>query len=189
MAASVKLVKEFVEVESGKREDNRPMLAQALAACRLHKATMVIAKLDRLSRDAHFLLGLDQAGVEFVASDNPHANRLSVGIMALMAETEREMISKRTKDALGVAKRRGVKLGYRGTKITKRIRERGYAALKAKADQHANDLAPVIAELQAAGISSLTDLAAHLNERGIPTARDSKWTPTQVSRVLERIKV
>src|SRR5262249_17927067 len=106
-----KLVKEFVEVESGKREDNRPMLAQAMAACRLHKATLVIAKLDRLSRDAHFLLGLDKAGLEFVATDNPHANRLTVGIMALMAETEREMISKRTKDALSGAQPRGVYLG------------------------------------------------------------------------------
>ena len=184
-----KLVKELVEVESGKREDNRPMLVQAMAACRLHKATLVIAKLDRLSRDAHFLLGLDKAGVEFVATDNPHANRLTVGIMALMAENEREMISKRTKDALAAAKRRGVKLGgYRGSKLTKRIRERGYAALKAKADQHANDLAPVIAELRAVGITSLVDIAANLNERSIPTARDSKWTPTQVSRVVERIK-
>ena len=85
--------------------------------------------------------------------------------------------------------RRGVRLGgYRGTKITKRIRERGYAALKAKADQHANDLAPVIAELRAVGITSLVDIAANLNERSIPTARDNKWTPTQVFRVLERIK-
>jgi DNA invertase Pin-like site-specific DNA recombinase len=93
------LVKEFVEVESGKRTD-RPMLAEAIKACRVYGAKLVIAKLDRLSRDAHFLLGLEKAGVDFVAADMPNANRLTVGIMAMVAEEERRMISKRTKDAL-----------------------------------------------------------------------------------------
>ena len=93
------LVKEFVEVESGKRSD-RPMLAKAVQACRAYNAKLVIAKLDRLSRDAHFLLGLEKAGVDFVAADMPNANRLPVGIMAMVAEEERRMISKRTKDAL-----------------------------------------------------------------------------------------
>ena len=108
-----KLIKEFVEVESGKRADDRPKLEAAFAACRLHGAKLVIAKIDRLSRDAHFLLGLDKAGVDFVAADMPNANRLTVGIMAMVAEEERRMISARTKAALAAAKARGKKLGGR----------------------------------------------------------------------------
>src|SRR3990170_911972 len=104
------LVTEVVEIESGKRSD-RPKLAEALRLCRLHNATLVIAKLDRLSLDAHFLLGLEKAGVDFVAADMPSANRLTVGIMAMVADEERGMISKRTKAALAAAKARGVKLG------------------------------------------------------------------------------
>ena len=91
------LVKEFVEVERGKRADNRPALALAFDACRAFNAKLVISRLDRLSRDAHFLLGLEQAGIEFVAVDMPHANRLTVGIMALVAEEERGAISSRTR--------------------------------------------------------------------------------------------
>src|SRR5215470_14312769 len=117
-----KLVKEFVEVESGKNDD-RPILAQALKACRLYGAKLVIAKLDRLSRDAHFLLGLEKAGTDFVAADMPNANRLTVGIMAMVAQEERRMISKRTKDALAAAKRRGTKLGGdRGVVPSKKTR-------------------------------------------------------------------
>jgi DNA invertase Pin-like site-specific DNA recombinase len=94
---------EFTEVESGKRSD-RPELAKALHACRVYGARLVIAKLDRLSRDAHFLLGLEKAGVDFVAADMPMANRLTVGIMAMVADDERRMISVRTKAALAAAK-------------------------------------------------------------------------------------
>ena len=96
-----KLVRDFTEVESGKRNDNRPKLAAAIQACRVYGAKLVIAKLDRLSRDAHFLLGLEKAGVDFVAADMPHANRLTVGVMALVAEQEATAISQRTKGRTG----------------------------------------------------------------------------------------
>src|ERR671927_1374969 len=119
------LIAEFVEVESGKRDD-RPKLADALALCRLHNATLVIAKLDRLSRDAHFLLGLQKAGVRFVAADMPEANELVVGIMAVVAQAERKMISARTKAALAAAKARGKRLGNPGNLRNQDVgRERG----------------------------------------------------------------
>src|SRR3954468_24556747 len=105
-----RLVNEFTEVESGEQAD-RPALAKVFRACRLHGAKLVIAKLDRLSRGAHFLLGLEKAGVDFVAADMPSANRLTVGVMALVAEEEGRAISRRTKEALAAAKRRGVQLG------------------------------------------------------------------------------
>jgi DNA invertase Pin-like site-specific DNA recombinase len=182
-----KLVKEFVEVESGKNDD-RPVLAQALKACRLYGAKLVIAKIDRLSRDAHFLLGLEKAGVDFVAADMPNANRLTVHIMAMIAQEERRMISERTKAALAAAKKRGVKLGgYRaGAKLTAKGRKAGNEANAHKAAQRAAEVAPVIAELQAAGAASLQAIADGLNERGIPTAKGASWSPTQVMRVLAR---
>jgi len=183
-----KLVKEFVEVESGKRTD-RPVLADAIKACRLYGARLVIAKIDRLSRDAHFLLGLEKAGVDFVAADMPNANRLTVGIMAMVAEEERRMISARTKAALAAAKRRGVKLGGdRGGKLTRKAREAGNAAMARIAADRAQDIGPVIAELQAAGAKSLNAIADGLNERGIPTAKGGNWSATQVARVKARIQ-
>src|SRR5580704_1939364 len=113
------IVAEFTEVESGKRSD-RPQLAAALAACRLRGAKLIIAKLDRLARNVHFVSGLMESGVDFVAADFPQANRLTVHILAAVAEHEAKMISERTKVALAAAKRRGVKLGgYRaGAKLT-----------------------------------------------------------------------
>jgi DNA invertase Pin-like site-specific DNA recombinase len=182
-----KLVKEFVEVESGKNDD-RPVLGQALKACRLYGAKLVIAKIDRLSRDAHFLLGLEKAGVDFVAADMPNANRLTVHIMAMIAQEERRMISERTKAALAAAKKRGVKLGgYRaGAKLTAKMRKAGNETNARKAAQRAAEVAPIIAELQAAGATSLQAIADGLNERGIPTAKGASWSPTQVMRVLAR---
>ena len=129
-----RLMKEFVEVESGKKSD-RPQLAKAFQLCRLTGAKLVIAKLDRLSRDAHFLLGLEKAGVEFVAADMPYANRLTVGVMALVADDERRRISEHTKDALAAAKRRGVKLRcYRpGARLTAKARAAGSATVQQRA--------------------------------------------------------
>jgi DNA invertase Pin-like site-specific DNA recombinase len=199
-----KLIKEFVEVESGKRND-REQLSEAVKACRVHGAKLVIAKLDRLSRDAHFLLGLEKAGIDFVAADMPNANRLTVGIMAMVAEEERRMISKRTKDALAAAKARGVKLGGRRRKIIG-TSDKGkpifgevvhgpaeaiaaaVAATQQRANARAADIGPTIKALQAAGATSLRAIADGLNAQGIPTARGAgQWSAVQVARVLERI--
>ena len=157
--------------------------------CRLHGARLVIAKLDRLSRNAHFLLGLKESGVDFVAADMPNANRLTVGIMAMVAEDEAQRISQRTKDALAAAKRRGVKLGGdRGVIPNVRSHKASAEALQARTAARAADLAPIIKELQAAGKTSLRAIAEGLNAQGIPTSRGvGDWTATQVMRVLERL--
>ena len=181
------VVKEFVEVESGKRDD-RPVLAEAIKGCRVYGAKLVIAKLDRLSRDAHFLLGLEKAGVDFVCADMPNANRLTVGIMAMVADEERKMISKRTKEALAAAKKRGTKLGgFRGVVPNKKARAMAVEALQARANAKAADLAPIIKDLQASGKKSLRAIAEGLNEAGIPTARGGEWSSVQVMRMLERL--
>src|SRR5262249_12261791 len=158
-------------------------------ACRQYGAKLVIAKLDRLSRDAHFLLGLEKAGVDFVCADMPNANKLTVHIMAMVAQEERRMISERTKAALAAARARGVKLGgYRkNPTLPTGASEAGTAVLQRNADARAADIAPIIAELQAAGATSLRAIAAGLNERGIPTARgNGVWSAIQVMRVMER---
>jgi DNA invertase Pin-like site-specific DNA recombinase len=179
-----KLVKEFVEVESGKKAD-RPQLMKAFQACRAFGAKLVIAKLDRLSRDAHFLLGLEKAGVDFVAADMPQANRLTVGIMAMVADEERRMISARTKAALAAAKARGVQLGGpRDTRLTAKQRAAGRAVQQEQARNRAEALMPTIKELQAAGFESLRAIATELEQRGIPTARGGKWSSVQVARLL-----
>jgi DNA invertase Pin-like site-specific DNA recombinase len=180
---------EFVEVESGKSDTNRPQLQRAIQACRVYGAKLLIAKFDRLSRDAHFLLGLEKAGIEFVATDNPHANRLTVGIMALVADEERRAISARTKAALAAAKARGVKLGGdRGATLSTEAKAKGVAAVQARADSRAADLAPVVAALRAAGATSLRTLAAGLNRAGIAPPRGTTWSPMAVSRLLVRVK-
>jgi DNA invertase Pin-like site-specific DNA recombinase len=176
---------EFVEVESGKRDD-RPELARALTECRVRKATLVIAKLDRLARDAHFLLGLQRSGLAFAGADMPNANRLSVGIMAMVAEEERRAISERTKAALAAAKARGVKLGGRPDSIKNAElgRRRAAEARRAKAAAHARALAPVIDAIRADGIMSARGIAKALNERGIPTAWGGRWQAVQVQRLV-----
>jgi DNA invertase Pin-like site-specific DNA recombinase len=184
---SWQLVEEHVEVESGKRDDNRPALTKAFAACRAYNAKLVIAKLDRLSRDAHFLLGLQKAGVEFVAVDMPHANRLTVGIMALVAEQEREAISERTRAALAAAKARGVRLGNpKGTKVQGADvgRVRGAATNAANAQAFAERLRPALTELS--GLSA-NAAAAELDRRGYATARGGKWTATHVIAARKRL--
>lgn len=178
---------EFVEIESGKSDTNRPQLQRAIQACRVYGAKLLIAKFDRLSRDAHFLLGLEKAGIEFVACDNPHANRLTVGIMALVADEERRAISSRTKAALAAAKARGVKLGGdRGAVLSEETKAKGNAVRTAKADSRAADLLPIIREIRETGATTLQAVADALNARGITTARGGAWSPVQVSRVEAR---
>lgn len=176
---------EFTEVESGKRND-RPELAKALQACRVYGARLVIAKLDRLSRDAHFLLGLEKAGVDFVAADMPMANRLTVGIMAMVADEERRMISARTKAALAAAKARGTKLGgNRGSVLSASARKKGRATQMARARERASDLAPLLEAIRGEGITSLRGIALALSQRGVPTARgNTTWTAMQVARLV-----
>jgi DNA invertase Pin-like site-specific DNA recombinase len=194
-----RLVDEVVEVESGKRND-RPKLAEALRLCRLHGATLIIAKLDRLARNVAFISNLMESGVEFTAVDFPQANRLTVHILAAVAEHEREMISKRTKDALAAAKARGVKLGGVRPKHVEKWGERGNLPAVgdkgreisrtvriAKAHDRLSLVAPIVRELRASGLTSLRQIAAALNERGIPTPRGAEWQAPQVKRVLERI--
>jgi DNA invertase Pin-like site-specific DNA recombinase len=184
-----KLIEEFVEVESGKNSD-RKELQNALRACRLHNATLLVAKLDRLARNAYFLLGLQQSGVDFVACDMPAANKLTVGILAMVAEEEARMISARTKAALRAAKARGVRLGN-PRNLSHRARRKGAGSSSVvrteRAAQRAQDLAPTLAEIQAEGVTSLRQLAAGLNARGIPAPRRGEWSAVQVGRVLARL--
>lgn len=183
-----KLVAEYTEVESGKRND-RPELSAALAACRRQKAKLVIAKFDRLARNVHFISGLMESGVDFVAADMPEANKLTVHIMAAMAEYEREQNSDRTKAALAAAKARGTKLGWSMPSRRQEQLEasrKGVKSMIARADRFAENTLPIIREIQAAGISTLQGVAEALNARGVRTARDKKWFPATVKKILTR---
>lgn len=181
------VVGRFVEIESGKRND-RPELAKAMGIARAQRATLVIAKLDRLARNVHFISGLMESNVPFVACDNPHANKLTIHLLAAMAEHEAEQISARTKAALGAAKARGVKLGgWRGGKSPDDTARMISAQARAqKAAGFANDLAPLIGQLRDEGAETLAALADGLNARGVLTPRGCTWTATAVRRVLAR---
>jgi DNA invertase Pin-like site-specific DNA recombinase len=181
------IVAEFQEIESGKKND-RPEIAAALAACRLSRAVLVIAKLDRLARNVHFISSLMESGVDFIACDNPHATRLTIHILAAVAEHEREMISARTKAALAAAKARGVKLGNPNLRPgDRRAARSARAARTSHANAHAADVMPYIAAARKAGCASLSDLARALTARGIETpAGVLGWNTTQVRRVLAR---
>ena len=174
------LVGEFTEVESGKRAD-RPELEKALAACKKQKAKLVIAKLDRLSRNLAFIATLMESGVEFVAVDNPHANKLTVHILAAVAQHEREMISERTKAALAAAKKRGQVLGNPNLIEAAKL---GTAAVKRNARRFAANIRPIIDEIMRAGATSHNAIAAKLNERNVKTARGGTWTHVQVGAIL-----
>jgi DNA invertase Pin-like site-specific DNA recombinase len=187
--SDAKLLAAFTEVESGKRAD-RPELAKAMEHARLTGAVLLIAKLDRLSRDAHFLLGLQKAGVEFTAADMPHADKFTVGIMAMVAQKERESISQRTKEALAAAKARGQKLGNpRGLSARHQRLGRTLAvdAIKAKAQERAAGLAATLAALRAEGLTSANAIAGALNARNFATPRGGRWTARSVLNVMARV--
>ncbi len=185
VGGSDRLVSSFTEIESGKT-DSRPQLIGALAACRAAGAVLLIAKLDRLSRDVAFIAGLMKSDVRFIACDMPDADAFRLHIEAAIAEEERRRISGRTKAALQAAKARGVRLGgFRGRVPSAEAQARGRSAQRAQAAQRAAVILPVIDELRAAGVTAWGAIARALTERGISTPRGSShWRPTQVKRVL-----
>jgi DNA invertase Pin-like site-specific DNA recombinase len=180
------LVDEVTEIESGKRND-RPALEKALALCRVYGAKLVVAKMDRLSRNLHFLTGLMESGVDFVACDLPAANKLTIHLLAAVAEAEGEAIASRTKAALAAAKARGVRLGgdrgnirsicRQGAKASAYVRQQSMLA-------RAAGLVPVIEDVRSNGARSLREIAAALTRRGISAPRGGDWAAAQVQRVL-----
>jgi DNA invertase Pin-like site-specific DNA recombinase len=185
----------YREVESGKLAE-RPELGKALAHARRSKATLVVAKLDRLARNVAFLSALMRSGVDFIACDNPHANRLTIHILAAVAEDEAERISARTKAALAAAKARGAKLGsarpghWKGREAARLAGlARGRAVAAKVVSRHAAeayaDLAPTMKEWRTAG-NTLEGIASKLNAEGHTTRRGKPWNAVQVARVLER---
>lgn len=183
------IVAEFTEVESG-RSATRPALAAALAAARAHRVPLIVAKVDRLTRSVAFLSQLLESGADVRFCDLPTlagpTGRFMLNQMAAVAELEAGMIGARTKAALQAAKARGVKLGGdRGARLDDATRAAGREAIQARARARASDLAPILAEMKAAGVTSLGGLARGLTERGVPTARGgSNWTAVQVQRLL-----
>lgn len=180
----------FTEVESGKRAD-RPELLKALHRAKVTGATLVVAKLDRLSRNVAFLAALQDSGAKFIAADMPEANELTVHIMAAMAQHERKAISRRTTEALQAAKARGQRLGNPNGADALRRAAKGNAAsleaIKAGAASRAQEMRPVIEDMQAQGITSLERLAKALNEGGFVTARGGKWYASSVKNLLGRL--
>lgn len=175
------IVASFVEVETGKRSD-RPELAKALEAARKGKATLLIAKLDRLARNVAFIANLMDAGVEFLACDQPFASRLTLHILAAVAEDEARRISERTKAALQAAKARGRKLGSPVAAKTVAKARAARSAYVAKAN--ATTLA-VIREVQGSGAKTLAGIARALRARGVKTPGGrNEWQPVQVWRLL-----
>lgn len=187
---NARLMKTFIEVESGKNNE-RPELSKALHLAKVTGATVVIAKIDRLSRNAAFLLTLRDSGVNFIAADMPDANELTVGILAVIAQHERKAISERTREALKAAKARGKKLGNpNGAAALRRAAMGNVASLKSirwKADQHAANLRPVIESLREEGIESLGQIAQALNERGMRCPRGATWYRSSVRNLIRRI--
>jgi DNA invertase Pin-like site-specific DNA recombinase len=188
------IVAEYQEIESGKKND-RTELAKAIAHAKRIKATLVIAKLDRLARNVYFIAGLLEAGVDFVACDCPDKDRFMIHLRASFAEEEGRKISERTKAGLEAAKARGTVLGgYRAkaaAKLTPEIRARGAKAAgvahRAAAMDAYADLVPKMETWRSEGLS-LGKIAGKLNDEGHTTRTGTKWSPVQVMRALDRAK-
>jgi DNA invertase Pin-like site-specific DNA recombinase len=172
-----RLLEEFVEVETGSSKA-RPVLLQSISLCRRTKATLLIAKLDRLARNVAFVSSLMESGVEFVAADAPYANRLMIHILAAFAEHERTLISERTKAALGAARARGIKLGANGKRLALQHRQ--------LASAFAEEMRPAIEEAIVSGANTLAAMACALNAAGYRTRELQQWSPGTVQRVLTR---
>jgi DNA invertase Pin-like site-specific DNA recombinase len=183
----LELAREFVEVETGKGSDalnRRPQLKAALAAAKKLKCSVAVAKLDRLSRDVHFISGLMAHRVPFVVAElGADVDPFVLHLFAALAEKERSLISSRTRQALAAAKARGVILG--SPKLSE-ARESAIASIKANADQHAANILPIIREAQKAGATTLRAVADALNARGITTPRGGAWYAMSVKNVLDR---
>lgn len=179
------MVAEFQEVETGKGADalaKRPELRAALQACKKHGATLIIAKLDRLARNVHFVSGLLETGVDFVAADMPQANKVMIQMHSVMSEWERDQISARTKAALAAAKQRGVQLGRAGPQNLRRnLEERKQAA-----DKFAEGLSGVLRGFHMMGLTQ-RQMVEQLNASGLRTARGCEWGLVQLQRVLRRL--
>lgn len=181
--AKGEIVAEFTEVESGRKSD-RAQLAAALAAAKKAKATLVIAKLDRLARNVHFVSGLLESGVPFVCADSPEADRTWLQMSAVFAEWEARKISERTKVALAAAKARGVRLGSPTPAAGSKA---GNEAIQARAQAFAQRVLPIINSIKSQGMTSLREIAAELSARGVQTARGgSQWHASQVGNLLAR---
>jgi DNA invertase Pin-like site-specific DNA recombinase len=181
------LVAEFVEVETGKGSDaldRRPQLAAALARARTLRCPVAVSKLDRLSRDVHFISGLMTHHVPFVVADlGPDVDPFVLHLFAALAEKERALISGRTKSALAAAKAKGTKLGNPRIEAA---RGRAVASLQAEADRAASNVLPIIAEIRRSGATTLRAIAGALNARGVPTPRGGRWHAMSVRNVLAR---
>lgn len=185
------IVGSFTEVESG-RNNSRPQLQAALKLARVTGSKLVIAKLDRLSRNAAFLLNLQESGVDFVACDNPTATPLTIGILALVAQDEARATSERTRAALRAAKARGQTLGNpNGAAALRRAGKGNVASCEAQRSDaltRARDLSDTLQDVQAAGFTKLSDMASELNRRGIKTARGGQWHASSIRNVLARLR-
>lgn len=183
----LEIAAEFVEVETGKGSDaldRRPELAKALAKARALKCAVVVAKLDRLSRDVHFISGLMAHRVSFIVAElGKDVDPFVLHMYAALAEKERMLISGRTKVALAAAKARGVQLG---NPDVEGMRAKGLAALKADADRAASNVLPIIAEIRKTGVTTLSGIADALNARGVATPRGGRWGAQSVKNVLAR---
>jgi DNA invertase Pin-like site-specific DNA recombinase len=186
-AEGFNIVGEYVEVESGKGADaldRRPQLAAALAEARKRKCSVIVAKLDRLSRDVAFVSGLMAQRVPFIVAElGTDADPFMLHLYAALAEKERALISQRTREALKAAKDRGVQLGH---PRLDELRGKGAASNKAEPDRFAKNIVPIIREIQASGVSTLRGVARALNARGVATARGGAWTSVQVGSILQR---